>query len=51
MRGSRKTALGKKSSVKTYDYLEARGKRGNLKHIRKILKKVPNKMPESFDKI
>ena len=44
------TAVAEKmSAVKTYDYLEARSKKGSFKHLRKILNKVPNKKPESFD--
>ncbi len=38
------TAIAEKmSAVKTYDYLEARSKKGSFKHLRKLLDKVPNK--------
>ena len=44
------TAVAEKmSAVKTYDYLEARSKKGSFKHLRKLLDKVPNKKPEAFD--
>ena len=46
------TAVAEKmSTVKTYDYLEARSKKGSLKHFRKILNKVPDNIPEMDDEI
>ena len=45
------TAVAEKmSAVKTYDYLEARSKKGSLNHFRKILNKVPDNAPETVDK-
>ncbi len=46
------TAVAQKmSALETLDYLEQRAKNGSIKKYMKILAKVPDVEPESYDKI
>jgi len=45
------TAIAEKlSSLKTYDYLQNRAKEGSANHLLEMLKKVPDREIEDFDK-
>ena len=45
------TAIAEKlSTLKTYDYLQEKADKGSAKHLLKMLKKVPNRSVEDFDK-
>ncbi len=45
------TAIAEKlSALQTYDYLEERAKEGSATHLASMLKKVPDREAEAFDK-
>ena len=45
------TAIAEKlSTLKTYDYLKEKSKEGSTEHLISMLKKVPDREAESFDK-
>ena len=46
------SALAEKiSALETNRYLEERAKRGDVKRFKEVLEKIPDKEPESFDKL
>ncbi|MFO7891391.1 MAG: toxin-antitoxin system HicB family antitoxin [bacterium] len=46
------SALAEKiSALETNRYLEGRAKRGDVKRFKEVLEKIPDKEPESFDKL
>ncbi len=46
------TAVAEKmATLETYDYLEERSKKGNIKHLQSILDKVPNVKPDKADEL
>ena len=45
------TAIAEKlSTLKTYDYLQEKSEEGSAKHLLSMLKKVPNREADKFDK-